>query len=606
MNFKDQIAEILATLLKIPTLTGKDIVTFIKPAKKQVEADFAINCFALKKFTQRNGNQMAQSLSKQFTSSVMQSHSFLQTVSATGPFLNFTLNKAQFAKEVILDIITDVKIFATRNYKKNLTPKRIIVEFPSPNTNKPLHLGHIRNMLLGQSLSVFNKAVGNTVFQTNLLNDRGVHICKSMWAYQKYGQETTPDQEGIKSDHFVGKYYVKYNQYESNLKSQADQDPYEHLQDEIKAMLLAWEKNDPSVRALWRKMNDWAEQGYKETFHLFGIQHDKTFYESQIYNKGKDIVLQGLKDGIFEQLEDGAIVANFTKKSLPKQKVLIRRDGTSLYVTQDLYLANYKMQEFAYDQSIYVIANEQDMQLRIVFELLKKLGMTANNFHYSYGMINLTTGKMKSREGTVVDADDIVQELNDLAALEIEKRYPNLDPVEVKSRSMAVAMAALRFYILKYDYARDFLFDPGKSIAFEGETGPYVLYSYARICSIFRKALGLQISVPYDPYQNTTETGFSFQALDYPCLTDEHELRVIKLLYQFPEILEEATVKMRPHQITRFVYEISQAFTAFYHACPIVQESPSVRDARLGLCEAVRRILKYGLSLLSIDVLTEM
>ncbi|RLI60652.1 MAG: arginine--tRNA ligase [Promethearchaeia archaeon] len=634
MDYKNRLAEIFSEILDNSAISVQYLSRILKNANKNVEADFAINCFALKKFFNQNGPDIAKELHKIFSSKIQNEFPLIQDISFDGPYLNIKINKEIMAKEVVNEIFENIDIFASSNHIIINKPERIVIEYPAPNTNKPLHLGHIRNMLLGQTLSKINQAVNNKIFQVNLLNDRGIHICKSMWAYEKFGNEKTPQSEKIKSDHFVGNFYVKYAQEEARLKSYVQdkidllekekqkkteeknldkikdlekkiaRSKYSSLQKEVNQMLIDWENGDTKVRTLWRKMNDWAENGFNQTFKIFKIMHDKTYYESEIYNLGKKIVEKGLKIGIFEKLEDGAVVINFNKKGLPKQKVLIRKDGTSLYITQDLHLAYQKMKDFNYDKSIYVIGNEQNMQLRVLFEILKKLGMKAENVHYSYGMINLTSGKMKSREGTVVDADDLVEKLIDLALLEIKKRYTNLPEEELKRRASIIALASLRFFIIKYDYSREFVFDPEKSLEFEGETGPYILYSYARICSIFKKAIEINIPVPYDPNKDKILDNWNIN--DFSLLKNEHELKLIELLAFYPNIISDSVKQMKPHLLARYLYDLAQEFTGFYHSCPILKEKPNLRKLRLVLCESIRRVLRHGLNLLTIDVLTEM
>ncbi|MHA1646057.1 MAG: arginine--tRNA ligase [Promethearchaeota archaeon] len=648
MNIIDHLAQILNEILANPELNVEQLKRFIKPAKKNVDADFALNCFALKKALKIDGLQIANELGSKLQTIIKNSKDlasqnkfiFLQSVEVTGPYLNFKMNKAMVAREIIFKIHENIQQYSISEYTSQNHQKRIVVEFPSPNTNKPLHLGHIRNMLLGQSLSLLNKKVGNSVFQTNLLNDRGIHICKSMLAYKKYGNNQTPESEHMKSDHFVGKFYVKFAQEEAKLKTgleqkiasmeeekkkfdgerddsliksletELNQTKWGKMQKELKGMLMRWEENDPEVRALWRKMNDWAEAGFKETFAKFGIHHDTTYLESQIFDKGKNIVIDGLKKGIFSQLEDGAVVATFNKKGLPKQKVLLRKDGTTLYSTQDIYLAFQKMKDFQYDQSIYVVGNEQNMQLKTIFEILRILGMKADNFHYSYGMINLTSGKMKSREGTVVDADDIVQELKELALIEVKNRYTDLSKDQMNFRAERISMAALRFFILKYEYSRDFLFDPVKSISFEGETGPYILYSYARICSIFKKAqTDFDLQVPFDIQNDKENESYyqNYQDFKFELLNDPTEQMLIDRLYHYPHIISDSVISLKPHILTRFLLELAQDFSKFYHNCPVLRENNTdLRQARLILSNAVRSVLKDGLKSLNIDVLNEM
>lgn len=633
MNYEFRLARVLGSLIG---QNEQNLINLIKEANKNIDADYAINCFTLKRYINKDGTEIANYLKNLFTPDILSKNNFIESVTAIGSFLNFKINKNILAQEVILHIIKDIDMYARSVFTSTQKPKRIVIEYPSPNTNKPLHLGHVRNMLLGQALSNLNKYIGNAVFQTNLLNDRGVHICKSMWAYENYGNKSTPKSANRKSDFFVGDYYIKYAQEEDKLKrlikdksddlekeqakpeNERNQDIIKKLQEEIshsefgkleneiKNMLLAWENKDPKIRALWKKMNTWAEEGFNETFELFKIKHDKTYKESEIYDKGKEIVLKGLSEGVFEKLEDGAVAAKFTEKGLPPLKILLRRDGTTLYITQDLYLAFEKMKDFNYDISVYVVGNEQDMQLRTVFAILKKLGMKAENIHYSYGMINLTTGKMKSREGKVVDADDFVKELKDLSKDELKKRYPDLNEKEIDNRSSIIAMAAIRFFILKYEYSRDFIYDPEKSLAFEGETGPYILYSYARICSIFKKGMEKRILVPFNPDLNQEQQGINLTEIDFSLIKSEHELKLIDDLSKYPDILFESTVSLKPHILTRYLFELSQDFNTFYHSCKVLGEEDSVQNVRLILSEAIRRIIKNGLNILTIDVLNEM
>lgn len=640
MNYQMELANIISEFIKEENnnikIDWKSIFRFIKESNKKIDSDWSINCFSLKSILQKDGKDIAIQLKSKFTSTFLKKFKFIEEIQISGPYLNFKINKAIMAEEIFTQVMKNTDLYAKDSFKEFKSPKRIVIEFPAPNTNKPLHLGHIRNMLLGQTLSVINKHVGNKVFQVNLLNDRGVHICKSMWAYDKWGNNKTPESEGIKSDHFVGNYYVLYSKEEmklrklvknlleklekerlkpknvqdaneiKNLEEKIGSSKYGKLQSEIKQMLLDWEEKNPRVRKLWSKMNDWAEKGFEETYKIFNIIHEKTYRESEIYDKGKEIVLKGLKKNIFEKLDDGAVVVRFKKKNLPKMKVLIRKEGTTLYITQDIHLAYKKMEDFNYDLSIYVVGNEQDMQFRTVFEILKILGMKGENLHYSYGMINLTSGKMKSREGNTVDADNIVQKINNLAKVEVKKRYTNLDGKEIDYRSQIISMAALRFFILKYDYSKDFIFDPKVSLSFEGETGPYLMYVYARVCSIFKKGMELGILVPFDPIQNSSQNEFYKQQMDYKQYQTEDEIILIKLIYKYPEIIKETVTDLKPHILARYLLTLSQEFNQFYHSCQILKEQKNLRHMRLFLSEIVRRILKNGLKLLSIDVLNEM
>ncbi len=636
MNYIEQLSEILVDLINHPQLPISTIKNFVEEAKKGVDADYSIICFKLQRHLKLKGPEIAQMLASKFSEEILKDNQFIERVTTSGAYLNFTINKKVMAASIIPEIFLNIHNYATSTILEADINRKIVIEYPSPNTNKPHHFGHVRNMLLGQALVKMHQKIGNQVFETNLLNDRGIHICKSMLAYQKFGNDQTPEKANRKSDHFVGDYYVKFAQEEAKLKkglepkfklleiekkkpkkdqnleiitqiqSEIEKTPYGQFHQELQQMLLDWELKEPQTRNLWRKMNDWAEYGFHQTYKLFNINHQKTYYESQIYNQGKEIVFDGLKSGIFEKLDDGAIVVRFKKKGLPKQKVLLRKDGTSLYITQDLHLAFQKYQDFPYDESIYVVGNEQNMQLKALYEMLRNLGMKATNIHYSYGMISLTTGKMKSREGKIVDADDVVQELQNLAFIEIKERYPELEENVIKKRAFQIGMAALRFFILKYEFSRDFVFDPKQSISFEGETGPYVLYSYARICSIFRKAQSENIDVPFNPDTSEVNSQFLNSDPNFSLMQSDDEYALISILSKYPNHLRSAAVNRKPHELIRYLFELAQQFTKFYHSCPVLSESSETRYYRMVLCEAVRLVLKDGLNLFEIHELTEM
>ncbi|MHA1672316.1 MAG: arginine--tRNA ligase [Promethearchaeota archaeon] len=636
MNYIEPLSEILVDLINHSQLPISAIKNYIEEAKKGVDADYSIICFKFQKFLKLKGPEIAQMLASKFTEEILRDNQFLERVTVSGAYLNFTISKKVMAASLIPEILSDIHNYATSAILEVDINRKIVIEYPSPNTNKPLHFGHVRNMLLGQALVKMHQKIGNQVFETNLLNDRGIHICKSMLAYQKFGNGQTPQKANRKSDHFVGDFYVRFAQEEAKLKkglepkfkllevekkkpkkdqnleiitqiqSEIEKTPYGQFHQELQQMLLDWELKEPQTRSLWRKMNDWAEHGFQETYKLFNINHQKTYYESQIYNQGKEIVFDGLKSGIFEKLDDGAIIVRFKKKGLPKQKVLLRKDGTSLYITQDLHLAFQKYHDFPYDESIYVVGNEQNMQLKVLYEMLSNLGMKATNIHYSYGMISLTTGKMKSREGKIVDADDVVQELQNLAFIEIKERYPKLEEKIIKKRAFKIGMAALRFFILKYEFSRDFVFDPKKSISFEGETGPYVLYSYARICSIFRKAQLENIDVPFNPDTSEVNPKFLNSDPNFSLMQTDDEYALISILSKYPNHLRSAAINRKPHELIRYLFELAQQFTKFYHSCPVLSESSEIRYYRMVLCEAARLVLKDGLNLFEIYELTEM
>ncbi|MEK6812696.1 MAG: arginine--tRNA ligase [Nanoarchaeota archaeon] len=528
--------------------------------------DYAFPCFSLAKMFKKNPQQIAQELAKKLKAD------FLEKVEAKGPYVNFFLSKPLLVKSVLMTVLKK-----QRQYGKGKNKKKIVIEYPSPNTNKPLHLGHIRNILLGSTLTRLFQFQGNKVYQVNLNNDRGIHICKSMLAYQKWGVDKKPDK---KPDHFVGDWYVKYSQ-------ELQQHP--ELEQEAQEMLRRWEVGDKIVRALWKKMNRWALQGFHETYVLFNLKFDKEYFESGIYEHGKQLVLDHVKKGIFEKDQTGAVIARLEKEGLDN-KVLLRSDGTSVYMTQDLYLAQLKYENFKMDQSIYVVGNEQNYHFKVLFILLKKLKVPFADqcYHLSYGMVFLPEGKMKSREGNVVDADDLVGEMIELARAAVKKRWPDLKKQEIEKRAKAIGMAALRFHILKYDPASDITFNPAESISFEGETGPYLQYCIARINSIFRKH------------------GKDVRKADLQQLVMDQEYQLAKLQQQFPAVVAQATEQYKIHLLTRYLLDLSKAFSSYYEHYPILQAEPNIRDARLLLCKAVREVLSIGLSLLDIAVLEEM
>jgi len=487
----------------ITSISVKEIKDLVEIPPPDFDFNYAFPCFHLAKFEKKAPNVIANELETK-----MRLPDYLEVIEATGPYLNFRVKPQQ-----ILQNVFTLQEDYGRIYEKisKITSKssRIVIEYPSPNTNKPLHFGHIRNILLSRSLSNLLKYKGDLVFDVNLNNDRGIHICKSMFAYKKWGDGKEPDK---KSDHFVGDFYVKYTQME-----QKDSKIIENVYD----LLRLWEEDDPQTRALWKKMNNWALNGFKETYKTLKISFDKEYFESGIYWKGKDKILQGLDKGIFSKTEDGAVIAFLEEKFNLPNKILLRRDGTSLYITQDVFLAFQKKEDFNYDKSIYVVGNEQDLYFKQLFAVLDLIGFKEDKFHLSYGMVYLPEGKMKSREGTIVDADDIIAKMGTLSYEEVNRRYPELTEKEKKERANAIGMAALSFFILKFNPKSDFIFNPKESISFEGETGPYIQYCYARIQSILTKTkekVGLDIK--------------------WDLIKHEKELFLVKQLNYFPEILD--------------------------------------------------------------------
>jgi arginyl-tRNA synthetase len=398
-----------------------------------------------------------------------------------------------------------------------------------------------------------------------------------MLAYQKWFNNQKPD---IKPDHFVGQTYVKYN-------LEAEKNP--QLEEEVSIMLKKWEQNDSETIKLWKKLNKWAIEGFNETYKKFGIRFDKEYFESDFYWKGKEIILEGLSKDVFEKREDGTIIAKLEENFKLPDKVLLRGDGTSIYITQDVYLAYLKKDNFDYDESIYVVGNEQDLYFKQLFAVLDLLGFKEQKFHLSYGMISLPEVKMKSREGTVVDADDLAKEMDDLAYEEVNKRYPELLEEEKIKRANIIGMAALKFFILKFNPKSDFVFNPKESISFEGETGPYIQYCYARIESIISKS------------NQTIDLNIDFNILNH-----EKEINVIKILNYFPETIENARKTYGIHLIPQYLLNLCQAFNSFYTSCQVISDNKALEKARLMLIKCVQIVIKIGLNLLGIETLEEM
>jgi arginyl-tRNA synthetase len=458
-----------------------------------------------------------------------------------------------------------------------------MVEFSSPNTNKPLHLGHLRNDALGYSLSKILEANGAQVKRVNIINDRGIHICKSMLAYQLLGKGKTPESERIKPDHFVGNYYVLYDK-----KSKEDSS----MEQKAREMLKAWEEGDREVTGLWKQMNGWAIDGINETYRKTGIWFDKIYFESETYLLGKEEVLKGLKKGVFYKKEDGSVWVNLSELRMDN-KVLLRGDGTSLYVTQDIGTAILRYNDWPFNKLIYIVGSEQKYHFQVLFNVLKLLGFpwAGDLYHLSYGMVNLPEGKMKSREGTVVDADDLLNELKELAKKEIEEKGRVEESGNIEETAEKIALGALNYYLLQTSPNKDMLFNPAESISFNGNTGPYLQYTGARIASIFRK---------YEERKNTIKGG-GFQA-GLLAIPEEGEL--IMLMAQYPEIVLQCAEQYNPSIIANHLYEIASTFNTYYHENQIINNKDSnLVITRLSLARGIQQILKNGFDLLGIPFL---
>ena len=476
------------------------------------------------------------------------------------------------------------------------TEAPVVVEYSSPNTNKPLHLGHIRNNLLGWSVSQLLAANGANVKKVNLVNDRGIHICKSMLAWLRFGNGETPESTGMKGDHLVGKYYVEFDKhYKDEIKQLVEKGMDEEsakkeapLMVEAQKMLKRWEEGDAEVRALWEKMNGWVYAGFDETYSRLGVGFDKIYYESQTYLLGKELVQKGLDMGVFYRRDDGAVCCDLTADGLD-QKVLLRSDGTSVYMTQDLGTAQLRHNDFGAERLIYVVGNEQDYHFKVLKLILGKLGFPWADkvYHLSYGMVELPNGKMKSREGTVVDADDLITEMEQTAEAMSREHGKNdeLGADEQKHLYHILALGALKYFILKVDPTKNMLFNPAESIDFNGNTGPFIQYTHARIRSIVRKAgQGSALAVE-------------------GCRLGDKERDVVKILHSLPETISQAAAAFSPAMVANYAYELAKAFNSFYQDTPILRESDeNQKTFRIALCSCVANALKNTMNILGIEV----
>lgn len=474
--------------------------------------------------------------------------------------------------------------------------KKLMVEYSSPNTNKPLHLGHIRNNLLGYSVAEILKAYGYDVVKANLVNDRGIHICKSMLAWQKFGKGETPESAGLKGDHLVGKYYVVFDkEYKKEIdqlkqEGQSEDDAKKNapLMKEAQVMLQKWEANDAEVINLWKTMNGWVYAGFDKTYKQLGVDFDKFYYESETYLLGKDIIQEGLEKGVFFKKEDNSVWIDLTDEGLD-QKLVLRGDGTSVYITQDLGTAQLKYDEFKMDESIYVVGNEQDYHFKVLFAILKKLGKEWANglYHLSYGMVDLPSGKMKSREGTVVDADDLMAEMIETAKERTEElgKTEGFNEEEKASLYQTIGMGALKYFLLKVDPKKRLLFDPNESVDFQGHTGPFVQYTHARIKSVLRKA---------------EYTGADVKT---PASISPYERDLIQALANYPAIIEASAQEFSPAQLANYAYDLAKLYNKFYHEETILKaEDENVKGFRLQMSASAARIIAESMNMLGIQV----
>ncbi len=564
----------------------------LQPTRKEFVGDFTVVVFPLTRLSRKKPEETGEELGRWLVANTPEIKDF----NVIKGFLNLSLDSACW-----LNSLNDALV-QPRFGLKQAGPDAplVMVEFSSPNTNKPLHLGHVRNNLLGSSLCRLLEADGNKVFKTNIVNDRGIHICKSMLAWQKWGQGETPASSGKKGDHLVGDFYVAFDKhYKQEVAALMNQghskeaaEAASTLMAEARDMLLRWEAGDPEVRQLWATMNEWVYAGFDETYRKLGVAFDKIYYESETYLPGKDKVLEGLEKGLFLRKEDGSVWADLTADGLD-QKVLLRADGTSVYMTQDIGTATLRFAEYPIDKMVYVVGNEQNYHFQVLSILLDKLGFSWGKdlVHFSYGMVELPEGKMKSREGTVVDADDLVEEMVNTAR-ETSRELGKLEGLtdeEAEAIAVMVGLGALKYFILKVDPRKNMTFNPKESIDFNGNTGPFIQYTHARIRSVLRKAESSDIIIPAAA----------------PLVNDlsDKELYLIRLLTAFPDTVSEAAQAYSPAVVANYLFDLAKEYNQFYHDFSILKEgNADKRTVRLLLSELTGRVLKNGMGLLGIDV----
>ena len=571
-----------------------DNLVQLQETRPEFEGQLTLVVFPLLKMSHKKPEDTAQDIGQYLVSKVPEIISKFNVIKG---FLNLTISSAQWI-ELLQSIQQDDSFgFIPVTDKSPL----VMIEYSSPNTNKPLHLGHVRNNLLGWALANVMQANGNKVVKTNIVNDRGIHICKSMLAWLKYGNGETPESSGKKGDHLIGDYYVAFDKhYREQVKELVAQGMDEDfakneapLMKEAHAMLVKWEQNDPEVRALWHKMNEWVYEGFDETYKALGVSFDKIYYESNTYLEGKEKVEEGLKKGLFYRREDGSVWADLTKEGLD-EKLLLRSDGTSVYMTQDIGTAKLRFQDYPIDKMIYVVGNEQNYHFQVLSILLDKLGFKWGKdlVHFSYGMVELPNGKMKSREGTVVDADDLIATMiSNARQMSKDKvnKLENITETEAQEIARIVGMGALKYFILKVDARKNMLFNPEESIDFNGNTGPFIQYTYARIRSILRKATESGIIVP-EKLPTDTEL-------------NDKEIALIQHLQGFAAAVSQAGADYNPSCIANYCYELVKEYNQFYHDFSVLrEEDEKKRFIRLSLSAAVSQVIKNGMGLLGIEV----
>ena len=589
--------EITSAVLKaVKELYGADVpekMVQLQNTKEGFEGNLTLVVFPFLKTSRKKPEDTAQDIGQW----LQQNTQVISQFNVVKGFLNLVIAPAAWIS--LLNDINSDEHFGEKQATED--SPLVMIEYSSPNTNKPLHLGHVRNNLLGWSLAQIQAANGNRVVKTNIVNDRGIHICKSMLAWQKWGNGETPETSGKKGDHLIGDYYVAFDKhYREEIKELVAQGMDEEkakqeapLIKEAHEMLVKWEQNDPEVRALWEKMNSWVYAGFDETYKALGVGFDKIYYESQTYLKGKAKVEEGLEKGLFERHEDNSVWADLTNEGLD-QKLLLRSDGTSVYMTQDIGTAEMRFQDYPIDKMIYVVGNEQNYHFQVLSILLDRLGFKWGKelVHFSYGMVELPNGKMKSREGTVVDADDLIQAMIEGARKVSEEAGKSKDLSEEERNEIAriCGMGALKYFILKVDARKNMLFNPEESIDFNGNTGPFIQYTYARIRSILRKAEEQGITVP--EALNTQESPIN-----------QKEIDLIQKMNAYSAAVEQAGKDYSPSGIANYCYELTKEFNSWYHDYSVLNaEDDATKLTRLVLAKNVAKIIRNGMALLGIEV----
>lgn len=601
MNIEQKLVSSVIGGLK--ALYGQDVPAAqvqLQKTKKEFEGHLTLVVFPFLRMSKKGPEQTAQEIGEYLQANEPSVAAF----NVIKGFLNLTIASSAWI-ELLNGIHADKQygiVAATDN------SPLVMIEYSSPNTNKPLHLGHVRNNLLGNALANIVAANGNKVVKTNIVNDRGIHICKSMLAWRKYGNGETPESSGKKGDHLIGDYYVSFDKhYKAEVKelmakfqsegmneeeAKAKAETESPLMKEAREMLVKWEANDPEVRALWKKMNDWVYAGFDETYRMMGVTFDKIYYESNTYLEGKEKVMEGLEKGFFYRKEDGSVWADLTGEGLD-HKLLLRADGTSVYMTQDIGTAKLRFADYPIDKMIYVVGNEQNYHFQVLSILLDKLGFEWGKglVHFSYGMVELPEGKMKSREGTVVDADDLMAEMIDTAK-ETSNELGKLDGLtkeEADNIARIVGLGALKYFILKVDARKNMTFNPKESIDFNGNTGPFIQYTYARIQSVLRKAKEAGIEIPAQ--------------LPAGIELSEKEEGLIQMVADFAAIVKQAGEDYSPSIIANYTYDLVKEYNQFYHDFSILrEENEAVKVFRLALSENVAKVVRLGMGLLGIEV----